>query len=543
MSADILTVLGGLGLFLLAMVVMTEGLRALAGDTLNRALVRFTKTPWTGALFGAGVTAVVQSSSATTIAIVGFVSAGLMTFPQSLGALFGTNIGTTATGWLVALVGFKLQLSSIMLPVLFAGVMLRLFGRRRARDLGWALAGFALIFIGLDMLQGGMAAYEGVVTPADFPGDGLGGRLLLVLIGAGITLVTQSSSAGVATALTAVHSGAITFPQAAAMVIGMDVGTTATTLLATIGASPQTRRTGWSHVVYNVFTAVLALLLLDPYTSAVDAAFAGGAAAHSELSLVGFHTTFNLVGVLVVLPFTGAFARLMMRLIPERGPRFTRRLDRALRVDAAAAVPALLRTVRDLSAELFATLADQLAAESGGAADTDRLDVVDEALTQVRRYADDIHTGPRQREIRQQHLGAMHALDHLDRLLDRCRQEQRSRTVLGDADLRTMADGFQQLLHATATRLLEEQGPLPEAELKDLRDRLRSMRHTYRTGTLVEVSSGELPFGLASDRLDAVRWLHRTAYHAWRISVHLVSAASPPPTATTSGRPRRPARG
>jgi phosphate:Na+ symporter len=367
---------------------------------------------------------VVQSSSATTVAIVGFVSAGLMTFPQSLGALFGTNIGTTATGWLVALVGFKLQLSSIMLPVLFAGVMLRLFGRRRARDPGWALAGFALIFIGLDMLRGGMAAYEGVVTPADFPGDGLGGRLLLVLIGAGITLVTQSSSAGVATALTAVHSGAITFPQAAAMVIGMDVGTTATTLLATIGASPQTRRTGWSHVVYNVFTAVLALLLLDPYTSVIDASFAGGAAAHSELSLVGFHTTFNLVGVLVVLPFTGAFARLMMRLIPERGPRFTRRLDRALRVDAAAAVPALLRTVRDLSAELFATLADQLAAEKGGAADTGRLDVVDEALSHVRRYADDIHTSPRQQEVRRKHLGAMHALDHLDRLLDRCRQER-----------------------------------------------------------------------------------------------------------------------
>ena len=145
----LLQTIGGLGLFLLGMIIMTEALRSLAGQIIRNALMRFTRNPLSGAVTGAISTAVLQSSSATTVAAVGFVGAGLITFPESLGIIFGANIGTTITGWLVALIGFKLQLGTLMFPVIFIGVMLRLFGNKRISNIGMGIAGFALIFIGI----------------------------------------------------------------------------------------------------------------------------------------------------------------------------------------------------------------------------------------------------------------------------------------------------------------------------------------------------------------------------------------------------------
>ncbi|MBW2629925.1 MAG: Na/Pi symporter, partial [Deltaproteobacteria bacterium] len=219
----VLLCLGGLGLFLLGMVVLTEGLRALAGRALRRMLSRFTRSPLSGAMTGAVTTAVVQSSSATTVATVGFVGAGLLTFPQALGIVLGANVGTTVTGWLVALLGFKLELGTAALPIVLVGVLIRLLTGGRASSAGFAMAGFGLIFVGISLLQEGMGGFVGIITPDSFPGDTWSGRLLLVVLGIAFTLVTQSSSAGVAMALTAVNASAMTVQQAAAAVIGMDI--------------------------------------------------------------------------------------------------------------------------------------------------------------------------------------------------------------------------------------------------------------------------------------------------------------------------------
>lgn len=222
----------------------------------------FTSTPVTGALTGAATTAVVQSSSATTVAAVGFVASGLLTFPQALGIIFGANLGTTLTGWLVAILGFKLDLGQIALPFVFLGAAMKLAFSGRVALVGQAIAGFYLIFIGIEHMKDGLDAFSGIVTPTDFPPDTILGRLQLILIGILITLVTQSSSAGVATALAALGAGAINFPQAAALVIGMDVGTTFTAVLATLGGGTMARRTGYAHVIYNVLTGFMAFLLL-----------------------------------------------------------------------------------------------------------------------------------------------------------------------------------------------------------------------------------------------------------------------------------------
>lgn len=156
---------GGLGIFLLGMIVMTEGLHTLAGDSMRNALMRFTKSPVTGATTGAVVTAILQSSSAITVAAIGFVGAGLMAFPEALGIIFGANIGTTITGWMVALLGFKLNLGTAVLPIILIGVLLKLFTKDKLASFGYSIAGFGLIFVGITLLQEGMSGLEGIITP------------------------------------------------------------------------------------------------------------------------------------------------------------------------------------------------------------------------------------------------------------------------------------------------------------------------------------------------------------------------------------------
>ena len=252
MNIETLQALGGLGLFLVGMNMLTEGLRGLAGDRLRLILRKSTETPLKGVVAGAATTAMVQSSSATTVATVGFVAAGLMTFQQALGVIFGANIGTTITGWLVAIVGCKLDLGLVLTPVVLGGALLNLFSPNPWKQLGWAWAGFGVLFIGIDALKDGMVAFRGIVTPDSFPADTLSGRLKLVVLGTVLTVITQSSSAGVASALAALAVGAITLPQAAALVIGMNVGTTFTAMVATLGGGTASRRTGVSHVIFNL---------------------------------------------------------------------------------------------------------------------------------------------------------------------------------------------------------------------------------------------------------------------------------------------------
>lgn len=531
MLTHVLEGLGGLGLFLLGILVLTEGLRALAGDSVQRVLARFTKSPSSGALVGAGLTAMLQSSSVTTVTTVGFVSAGLLTFSQALGVLFGANIGTTATGWLVALFGFELSIGSAALPLLFVGVLLKLFGKRKLSSAGWALAGFAVIFLGIATMQAGMSGLEGSLTPGDFPADGFSGRLLLVGIGALVTVVTQSSSAGVATALTAVDGGVISFAQAAAMVIGMDVGTTSTTAFATLGGSASTRRTGYAHVVFNLFTGVMALALLDPYVHVLDSLVEGGPAAHATLALVGFHTTFNALGVVLVLPFSAAFARLMTRLVPERGPDLTAHLGSKPLADAHAAALSLSAAVRAMAAELLQGIVNALEPRSPAEVDGERLERVDRAVDEARRFADRVVATPERPEAYRLLLASLHALDHLDRLVDRCRHDGRIATLREDPALVELSARVRTRLEVAVAALTEVGQARAEAGLREVRGAVHEEHAPLRERLLVAAARRELKLDQAIERLDAARWLDRTTYHAWRIVLNLEGALEPAPIA------------
>ena len=226
------SVLGGVGLFLLGMSVMTGGLKALAGSRLRATLSTVVATPLSGAFWGAFVTLIVQSSSATTMTTIGLVSAGLLTFPQGLGLVFGANIGTTGTGWLIALIGVRVSLTAAALPMIFVGALIKLVGGGRVAAAGGALAGFALVLFGLTTLQQGMGGLAEQLRPADLPavfGQGVGwwsslfGALTLILVGLAMTAVMQSSTAAIAVTLSAHFAGAVALDQACALIIGQNI--------------------------------------------------------------------------------------------------------------------------------------------------------------------------------------------------------------------------------------------------------------------------------------------------------------------------------
>lgn len=298
-------VFGGIGLFLLGMSFMTEGLKALAGDRLHTILSAWTRSSLRGLLAGTGLTALVQSSSAVVVATIGFVNSGLLTLREAVWVVFGTNVGTTATGWLVALVGVKLEIQPLALALIGVGAALRLLGKGEGALAagGIALAGFGIFFLGIELLKQG---FDGIGAGIDLDAltlDGWSGRLVFLAIGMVLTVLTQSSSAGIAVVLTAAAGGGVPLDLAAAAIIGANLGTTSTALFAAIGAQPAARRVAASHVAFNLLTAGVSVLVLGPMLGAVSSIAAALDRDPDVPTLLAlFNTAFNLLGVLLMVP-------------------------------------------------------------------------------------------------------------------------------------------------------------------------------------------------------------------------------------------------
>lgn len=302
--------IGGLGIFILAIGMMTDGLKLAAGSSLRKILSEWSRTPLRGIFSGLMMTAIVQSSSAVTVASIGFVNAGLIKMRQALGIIYGANIGTTMTGWLVALTGFKLDLHAIALPMIGMGMFLRLTRRHgRVGSAGMALVGFGLFFIGVDVLK---SAFDGLVATLDLSQietEGVIGHASFLLLGILMTVLTQSSSASIAITITAAASGVVSLPVAAVMVIGANVGTTSTAVLASIGATSNAKRVAAVQVIFNIGTAVVALALLPLlFWLIAELGDMLGMERRPEITLALFHTAFNILGVMLVFPVNDRLA-------------------------------------------------------------------------------------------------------------------------------------------------------------------------------------------------------------------------------------------
>ncbi|MCG7646559.1 Na/Pi symporter [Alteromonas sp. Cnat3-28] len=304
------SIIGGLGLFLLAIGMMTEGLKLAAGNALRTLLAKWSKTPFRGVVSGAAMTALVQSSSAVTVASLGFVNAGLLSMRHALGIVYGANIGTTMTGWLVAMVGFKLNIQAVALPMIGVGMILKLLKpNSRLASVGIAIAGFGLFFVGIDSLK---TAFEGIVSTFDlsqFKAEGVEGFLMYLVIGFVMTVLTQSSSASIALTITAATSGMVGIYAAGAMVIGANIGTTSTAMFASIGATSSAKRVAAAQVVFNVATAVVAALILPLLFGLIHWITAVAEIdADPGITLAIFHTLFNLLGVALIFPLNDKLA-------------------------------------------------------------------------------------------------------------------------------------------------------------------------------------------------------------------------------------------
>ncbi|MDH5297893.1 MAG: Na/Pi symporter [Desulfobulbaceae bacterium] len=305
--------LGGLGLFLLGMRLMTDGLRLAAGSALRTIIAKSTCTVMRGLLSGAFITALVHASSALVVASIGFVNAGLMTLTQAIVLIYGSNVGTTMTGWMVALIGLDINIKALALPMLGVGMVMRVAGSgRRYGAVGEALAGFGLFFLGIDELKSAFAGLGESISLGSVAGNGFLEMLLFVGVGFVLTFLMQSSSAALAITLTAASGSVVSLQAAAAMVIGANVGTTTTAALAAIGATANAKRVAAAHVLFNLITGTVAFLLLPPLFSHLDqvVGFLGLDTAPSTL-LALYHTMFNVLGVILMLPFNRQMVRML----------------------------------------------------------------------------------------------------------------------------------------------------------------------------------------------------------------------------------------
>ena len=315
----IIELVGALGLFLFGMKIMSEGIQRAAGDRLKHTLNSMTGNTFKSLLTGVGITALIQSSSATTVMVVSFVNAGLLTVVQSAGVIFGANIGTTVTAWIVSLVGFKFKISALALPMIGLGFVLLMTAKRhsRTRDWGEAAVGFGLLFLGLEYLSHSIPKPSPEVLHFLSGLSGMGALSVLIATGAGLvlTVLMHSSSASTAVIITLAVEGVIGFEMAAGLVLGANIGTTIDAYLASIGARTAAKRAAMIHILFNVLGSVWAIVLFRPFIALVNL-MAGGSTVAQHIALM--HTVFNVINALLFAPFARQLSDLVTKMIKSR---------------------------------------------------------------------------------------------------------------------------------------------------------------------------------------------------------------------------------
>ena len=334
---QIFTLLGALGMFLYGMNLMSSGLQKAAGDKLRGLLSSMTSTPFKGVMTGLGVTSVIQSSSATTVMVVSFVNAGLLTLTQAIGVIMGANIGTTVTAWMVSWLGFKADISLLAVPLMLLGFLFSNSKKNQRQNVGELIVGFCLLFLGLSFMKESVPDLRETPQVLEFvkewSGHGFGSVLIFLVFGTILTLVLQSSSATMAITLIMLSMGWIPFQMACAMVLGENIGTTITANIAASIGNTQAKRAAMSHTIFNVFGVIWALILFKPFLGLVgkiielfglpNPAAEGFAVTSpdsptSTAALYGLsmlHTLFNTINTLILIWFTKLIEKAVVFII------------------------------------------------------------------------------------------------------------------------------------------------------------------------------------------------------------------------------------
>ena len=324
---DFLRLIGSLALFLYGMKIMSEGLQKFAGDSLRRILTAMTTNRVTGVLTGVLITALIQSSSATTVMVVSFVNAGLLTLTQSIGVIMGANIGTTVTAWLISALGFKVDIAAFALPLLAFALPLFFSGKSSRKSIGDFVFGFAFLFMGLQSLKANApdlgANPEMLAFVQNYTDMGFFSIILFLFIGAILTMIVQASAATMAITLIMCANGWIDYHLGVALVLGENIGTTITANLAALTGNTQARRAALAHLVFNVFGVMWVLVLFYPFTNAVSwfvthVMKVSDPAVAVSFKLAAFHTAFNISNTFIMIWFVSLIEKTVCTLIKPK---------------------------------------------------------------------------------------------------------------------------------------------------------------------------------------------------------------------------------
>lgn len=509
--------LGGLGMFLLGIHHLTEGLKGLSGDSLRRGLQRIVSGRFSAVASGSVFTALIQSSTAAILTVIGFVSAGLVTFSQAIGVIIGATLGTTATPWLVAVFGFRIRIADAALPILGLGALLWLVASGKTRSVGAILAGFGLLFSGIDYMQTGM---EGVTWNFEaFTGPG--SMWILAGIGIVMTIVMQSSSAAAATTLVALNAGSLTFEQGCALIVGQSIGTTGTTALVMIGGSLSARRAALGHILFSAIVGLLGMVFLGPLAAA--SAWVGARLDDPDgvLALAAFSSIFKFAGILVFYPWIDHYSRFIVQISGRGSESAISRLDPVLaKAGGDIALEAAWRAVLEVAQGAVGAVRRRLAGE------TVKYTPPAEGVQQIEHFLEtlslettDLTTvGPRLVRV-------THALDHLTEL---------NRDLAGipptvtgwepPPGLEAGAQALARWLDATKD---PEASPGPEVflALEAASKQLSDERKTTRAQMLEDVTLRRTPAATARAALDSLAWSDLALYHSWRLAESLRIAA------------------
>ena len=313
----ILQLLGSLGILLYGMQLMSDGIQKSAGQSLHKVLGLMTSNRVFAVLTGMLVTMIIQSSGATTVMVVSFVNAGLITLPQSIGVIFGANIGTTITAWIVALFGFNFKISALAIPFFGFGFFLTFFKKLKKQNLGEAFMGFGLLFLGLDFLSKVIptVSADNIGFLSALTGNGVLSIVVGVLAGIILTVLLHSSSASTAIIITMSYNGILPWEFSAAMVLGSNIGSTIDAILASIGTKVNARRAALVHVLFNVTGTILAIIFFNPLLKLVDFIIPEPVMSSITTHIAMLHTVFNIINTLIFLPFVNQLALLTEKVI------------------------------------------------------------------------------------------------------------------------------------------------------------------------------------------------------------------------------------
>lgn len=428
--------LGSLGFLLYGMKMMSDGIQKSAGESLHKILGLMTGNRILAVMTGLFITMIIQSSSATTVMVVSFVNAGLLTLKQSIGVIFGANIGTTITAWIVSLFGFKFDISAFAVPMFGIGFILASFKKIRKESIGEALMGFGLLFLGLDMLSSVMPSInaDNVSFLSNLTDLGLASLFIGVLAGIVITLVIHSSSAATAIIITMSFNGLLPWEFAAAMVLGSNIGTTIDAVIASIGTKVNARRAALVHVLFNVTGTILAMIFFNPLLSFVDFIVSGPVQENITTHIAMLHTVFNVANTLIFLPFVSQMAAVTEKVVKPKKDETpdVYRLEMPPEGHAEYAAAAIVRAEKEISdmtslvTRMFQRIKACFAPDSTSLIATNK-----EVLAQEENYADqmqevlsaylvrcmDLSVTDKQRDGISQML---HIVDELESMTDDC---------------------------------------------------------------------------------------------------------------------------